>query len=57
MAQQKRIWLASMRMQVRSQASLSALSIRRSRELWCRLQTRLRSRIALAVVQGRWLQL
>ena len=37
MAQWKRIWLASMRMQVRSLASLSGLRIHRCHELWCRM--------------------
>ena len=34
---------------VQSLASLSGLRIRRCHELWCRLQTRLGSRIAVAV--------
>ena len=38
-----------MRMQVRSLGSLSGLRIRRCCELWCRLQTRLRSDMAVAV--------
>ena len=41
--------LASIRMWVQSLASLSVLTIWRGRELWCRLQTRLRSCIAMAV--------
>ena len=45
-AQQKQIWLASMTTQVPSLPSLSGLRIQRCRELWCRLQTRLRSGIA-----------
>ena len=36
--------------QVPSLASLRELSIRRCRELWCRLQTQLGSFIAVAVV-------
>ena len=39
MAQQKRIWLAPVRMQVRSLALLSGLRIRHCRELWCKLDT------------------
>ena len=50
MAQQKRIWLVSMRTQVRSQASVSGLRIRCCRELWSKSQTRLRSGVAVAVV-------
>ena len=42
--------LVSMRMQVRSLSSLSALRIWYCRELWCRSQTRLRSGVAVAVV-------
>ena len=38
-----------MRLQVRTLALLSWLTIRRCRELWCRLQTRLGSRVAVAV--------
>ena len=41
-----------MRKRVRSLASLSGLRIRRCRELWCRLQTRLGSHVAVAVVQA-----
>ena len=37
-------------LQVQSLASLSGLTIRRCLELWCRLQTRLRSFAAVAVV-------
>ena len=40
--------LVSMRMQVRSLASLSGLRIWRCHDLWCRLQTLLRSCIAVA---------
>ena len=50
MAQRKQTLLVFMRIWVRSLASLGGLRIRRCRELWCRSQTRLRSRIALAVV-------
>ena len=48
-AQWKRIWLASMRTQVRSPALLSQLRIRRCRELWCRSQTQLQSGVAMAL--------
>ena len=37
MAQSKRIWLVSLRMQVQSLASLSRWKILSCRELWCRL--------------------
>jgi len=40
-----------MRMQVRSQASLSGLRIQYCHELWCRVQTWLRSHVAVAVGQ------
>ena len=40
-ARQKRIWLASMRTQVRSLASCRGLRIQCCHELWCRSQTRL----------------
>ena len=50
MAQQEQIWLVSMRMQVRSLASLSGLGIQRCSELWCKLQMQLRS--CVAVVQA-----
>ena len=40
-AQSKRIRLGTMRLQVRSLASLSGLRIRRCCELWCRSQIRL----------------
>ena len=49
MEQQKRIQLVSMRMQVRSLASVSGSGIHPCRELWCRLQTRLRFGVAMAV--------
>ena len=41
--------LVSMRMGVQSLASHSGLRIWRCRELWCRLQTQLRSQVAVAV--------
>ena len=50
MGQRKQIQLVSMRMRVRSLASLSGLRIRRYHKLWWRLQARLGSRIAVAVV-------
>ena len=50
-AQWKRIWLASMRMQVRFLASLSRLRTWRCCEPWCRLQMQLRSGAAVAVAQ------
>ena len=37
------------RLQVRSLALLSGLRIRSCRELWCRLQTRLRSCVVVAL--------
>ena len=49
MAQWKRIQLVSMRMWLRSLASLSGSGIRPCRKLWCRSQTRLRSCVAMAV--------
>ena len=49
MAQRKRIRLGAMKLQVRSLASIIGLSIRRCRELWCRLQTWLRSPVAVAM--------
>ena len=49
-AQQKRIRLGTVRLRVRSLASLSGLRIPCCRELWCRSQTRLRSGVAMAVV-------
>ena len=48
-AQQKGIRLVSTRIQVRSLPSLSGSGIQHCRELWCRLQTQLGSRIAVAV--------
>ena len=49
MGQQKPIRLGSMRLWVRSLASLSELRIWRCHELWCTWQTRLGSGIAMAV--------
>ena len=49
MAQQKRIQLVSVRIRVRSLASLSGSGICRCHELWCRLQKQLRSFVAVAV--------
>ena len=49
MAQQKRIWLASMKTKVQSLGSLSGLRLRHSHELWCRSQVQLRSGFAVAV--------
>ena len=49
MVQQKQIQLETMGLRVRSLASLSGLRIRHCRELWCRSQIQLRSRIAVAV--------
>ena len=48
--QQKRIRLGTMRFRVQPLASLSGLRIQCCRELWCRLQTRSSSCIAVAVV-------
>ena len=48
--QQKRIRLGTIRLQVRSLASLSGLGIKRCHELWCRSQTQLESGVAVAVV-------
>ena len=45
--QQKWIQLGTVRLRVRSLASLSGLRIRCCHELWCRLQTRLRSGVAV----------
>ena len=49
MAQQKRIQLGTMGLQVLSLASLSGLRIRHCCELWYRLQTRLGSCVAVAL--------
>ena len=46
----KQIGLGTMRLQVQSLASLSGLRIQCCRELWCRLQTQLRSDIAVAMM-------
>ena len=51
-AQQKPIGLGSMRLQVRSQTSLSGLRIWRCHELWCRSQTQLGTHFAVTVVQA-----
>ena len=51
-AQQKQIRLGTMRLRVRSLASVSGLRIRHCRELWFRSKTRLRSGVAVAVVQA-----
>ena len=50
MAQWKRIWLAYIRMQVRSLPSLSRLRIPHYHGLWCTSQTWLGSGVAMAVV-------
>ena len=52
MVQQKRIQLETMRLWVRSLASLSASRIGRCRELWCRSKSRLGSCVAVAVVEA-----
>ena len=44
--------LRTMRLQVRSLALISGLRLRRCRELWCRLQTRLGSCVAVAVAEA-----
>ena len=46
----KRIWLGTMRLRVRFLASLSGLNIQCCHELWCRLQMRLGSCVAVSVV-------
>ena len=50
MAQRKQIQLVSKRIRVQSLASLSGLRIWRCQELWCKLQTWLRSGVAVALV-------
>ena len=50
MAQQQRIRLVSMRMQVRFLAPLSGLRIWHRCELWCGSQMQLGSHVAVAVV-------
>ena len=52
-AQWKWIWLATMRLQVQSLVSLSGLRVWCCHELWCRLQTWLRSHVAVAMVYNR----
>ena len=49
MVQQKRIQLGTMRLRVRSPDLLSGLTIQCCRELWYRLQMRLRYQVAVAV--------
>ena len=49
MAQQKQTQLVSVRMQVRSLASLSGLRIQHYHELWCKSQMWLGSQVAMAV--------
>ena len=48
-AQQKQIWLGTMRVQVQSLASLHRSGIRCSHKLWYRSQVQLRSQVATAV--------
>ena len=48
--QWRRVLLGTMRLQVPSLASLSGLRIQRCHELWCRLQMRLGSGIAVALI-------
>ena len=50
MAIQKQIQLGTMRLQVRSLALISGLRIQHCHELWCRLQTRLGSHVAVALM-------
>ena len=52
MAQQKRIRLVSMRMQVQSLVLLSRLRIWHCHKLWCGSQTQLGFRTAVAVVKA-----
>ena len=52
MAQRKQIWLVSRRMGFQFLALLSGLRIQCCPELWCRLQTWLRSRIAVALAKA-----
>ena len=49
-AQRKQSRLGTMRLQVRSLASISGFRIRRCCELWCRLQTWLESGVAVALM-------
>ena len=51
-AQRKRTRLVSMRTQVQSLVSISGLRNQRCRELWCRSQTQLGSRVAVAVAEA-----
>ena len=50
MVQRKQVWLGTMRLWVWSLALLSGLKIWYCQDLWCRLQTWLRSCVAAAVV-------
>ena len=52
MVQQKGIQLGTMRLRVRSPASLSRLRIQHGQELWCRSQTQFRSCVAVAVAEA-----
>ena len=52
-AQQKWIWLGTLRLWVRSLTLLSGLRIQHCCELWCRSQMQLRSCVAVAGVQAR----
>ena len=47
--ERKRMRLGTMRLWVRSLASLNGLRTRRCHELWCRSQTRLGSGVAVAL--------
>ena len=49
MAQQKRIRLGTMKLRVRSLASVTGLRIRRCHDLWCRSQTWLGCGVAMAL--------
>ena len=51
-AQRKRIRLGTMRLRVWPLASLRGLRIQRCRELWCRWQTWLGARLAVALAQA-----
>ena len=53
-AQQKQIWLGTMRLQVRSLVSLSGLRIRRCHELWCRSQSAARIWCGCGIGQRLW---
>ena len=50
MAQQKRIQLGNMKLQIRFLASLSGLRIQQCLELWCRSQMWFGSHVAVALV-------